>query len=1109
MPPKRRGAQTKSAAPPKVAATPDQPKSLPSSKSAPTPPPALAPPPPKPIEVDATRVRKEWSRFMDAWYEPQKKKFVEKLQKDLLVKYKDLGPAKETQKLREMELFEKLDSIAQQLAQPAREEWERRLYLAQLREDQWDNMSGEEQQEVMSVFVGFFADDVEDMDADLSADPSSIEDDESIVEEPQYRSIPSTSFAPSRHPVPPTPSRGTFEFVNPTSLFTPSMTPPNPSKNLPALSMDHLATLDPSNAGRSADPASASVNAMFGFQNWASEAGIVTQQPQGQPAKPPSVPSSAQTLSARPRATDNMSRQASAASNLSSPPLKSSSPQYSPPNHTTKFSPPINAENLPPGKRYIGPTITEDEPDPMDEELLKSKMADDYQQYKISLRIQMIYQFHAEAADIEIKLFETLLADEGTKESRARAVQEHETSMMHLREQKEEERKRLCAEEREKRRQEMRQHLAHRRSVPTREVDHVPARADPQWPMPDKTSFQPQRPGKATHQKENVPVSLPVVATPSAKLEPPSIMKKSISTLSQDEASANEAVFANAMATMSGNPGATGLTAEQASLNEALFANAKAMLASQGQQPSGKNTLQPPSIMKKSHSSRSHEHDVPQITVSFAEPPRPVVAPEPAQLPPTTTRGKKGKKAQPAVQLPPTKSVTITEELDIEAEPPPPAASLWDAATVATKSARGTASVLSASKAKVNVSIEDDDDDVHAFPTVLTPGPSKSNAATKKTPQATKKGKKVTITEEPDGDADPIVSPTSSKLKAAKGGWGPANGKSKVVPTVVEESEPEPLAAPPPGPRVASAWGKKTSPAANSKASAKPQLKATVSEEPESESEPEFARAPPRTNKGKSAWGAPPTTSSTGATTKAGKKTAPQQEEPRRGVATPGLKSARVEVVPDPEDEWVVGDGAMPGTLEFVASEEAEEYEEEVDTSGWFKPENMSYWANFIAGQPEPEAESPSPVSPAAESAEPVDKHVRWTPTAGGESDDEEELGEGDAELANNVWMQYAISGGDTPSFGDIGEPHFTTSESVQHETMATTTASVWEQGKGKKPHSKNPHSKNPTTGDLGNRVQQTPVFDRAAFTGQQWPKMESWLSPPARGQNSGSARVF
>ncbi|KAH0834797.1 hypothetical protein J3R83DRAFT_10398 [Lanmaoa asiatica] len=227
------------------------------SDPAPVPAPTPSPPPPQPVEKDAARVRKEWSKFINAWYEPRKKKLVEKLQKDLVVKYKNLGSIKETRILREMEFFEKLDSIAQQLAQPARAEWERRLELAQLREDQWDDMSGEEQQAVMTVFVGFFADDVEDMmDDDILVDPSSIEDVWNVVE-PQHREMmrvdePLGPKLPSY--IPPTSTRGDFEFFNPTS-FTDSMTVLYP-KNLPTLSMDHLAILGPSNAECSTEPPS-------------------------------------------------------------------------------------------------------------------------------------------------------------------------------------------------------------------------------------------------------------------------------------------------------------------------------------------------------------------------------------------------------------------------------------------------------------------------------------------------------------------------------------------------------------------------------------------------------------------------------------------------------------------------------------------------------------------------------------------------------------------------------------------------------------------------------------------------------------------------------------
>lgn len=777
----------------------------------------------------------------------------------------------------------------------------------------------------------------------------------------------------------------------------------------------------------------------------------------------------------------DMSRQASAASSSSSPPLNISSPQYSPPIPTTKFSPPINAENLPLGKRYIGPVI-EEELDPMDAELLKSKMADEYQQYKISLRIQMIYQFHAEAAEVEIKLFETLLASEDTKEGRARAVQEHETSMMRLREQKEEERKRLCAEEREKRRQQIWQHLAQRRPPQNREVDPG-AKANPPKPLPDKTSVQ-HRSGRGTHQKENVPLLQPATTSSSSKLELPSSIKKSNSSLSQGEASANEALFASAMAQMTqGKAGAIGLTPTQASLNEALFSNAAAVLAAQSQPgSSGKSTVQPPSIMKKSNSSRSQDQDIPQISVTFAEPP--TATPEPAQAPPAVVKGKKGKKGQLTAQLPPAKTVAITEEpgMGMDAEPAP---SLWNTATVAAKNVRSVAStsVPTTSKAKLNASVEEERDP-DPIPTTA-PAPSKGNVNAKKTVPSSKKGKTVTITEEPDVDADPIVSPPPSvKTKATKGAWGPVNGKSKVTPPV-EENKLEHSTPPPP---VTSVRGKKTAEAA-AKSGLKPQLKVAISEEQESE----FERipAPARANKTKSAWEVPAATSSASTSTQVGKKATQQQVDLRRGAATSGFKSVRVDTVPDPDHEWPETANTMPGALESVGSEEAEqeEEEEEGDATAWFNPEDISYWAK-LAGQSEVETQD------IAQATEQTGKHVRWTPTAGGESEDEEEFGEADDELAASMWMQYAISGGDMPALGGPPEePQVMPSEIVQRE------ASLWDQGRGKK-------KLNPTTGDPGSRVQQTSVFDRAALTGQ-WPKMESWLSPPSRGQSSGSTRVF
>ena len=732
---------------------------------------------------------------------------------------------------------------------------------------------------------------------------------------------------------------------------------------------------------------------MLGFQNWASEVGTVSQQPSTK--HPP-----AQTL-ARPRATDNMSRQASAASNLSSPFSKTTSPQYSPPNPTTKFSPPINPESLPLGKRYIGPVITEEEPDPLDEELLKSKMADDYQQFKIGLRIQMIYQFHAEAADIEIKLVESLLADQGTKESRARAVQEHETNMMRLREQKEEDRKRLCAEEREKRRQEIRQHLAQRRPQ-NREVEPKPP------PLP---AFVQPRPGKVAHQKENVPL-----AAPPAKLELPSMMKKSSSALSQDEAAANEALFANFQqrpakvahqkesvplvtpAAMLEPPStmkksSSMLSQDEAAANEALFATVQQRPAKVVHQkeniplaPPAK--LGPPGAIKKSISMLSQDDATANealfanamammqgkgatgLTPAQASSNEAVFASAAAVLTAQESSGrasvmnKSSKRLQEDVPV-------ITVSL---ASAPAPAAQAPPVAAKGKKGKKGSAAQPAVVKA-VTVTEEPEMDATPAAPSLWdaatgvaksawgaaasiskpveadAPVPSKS---AKKAP-ASKKGKKVTMIEGPDIDA-PIVAPPP------KPAWGAAN-KAKAAPA----EEP-----------AVSGWGKK------------PQLKVSISEE---------AGASKLARPGPSATTAP--------------------------IATP----VRIEPEPEPEEASLAtpGDGA----------------ETEPGASDWFNPENMSYWANVMADSAE---------------SEPAGKHVRWTPVVNESDDEGEEEG-----LDTNLWMQYAISGGEIPS---LEEPHAT------------------------------PQEKKTATGDY---------FNRAALTGGQWPKME-WMS---RGQSSGSARVF
>lgn len=243
MPSKRR---TPAKAPPSAAAkaAPSAPKDAPPqpAKATPVPsPPPPPPPPPQPVETPATKVRREWQKFISNWYEPQQKKLREQIQKDLAAKYRNSGLSKAQQKARDAELQKKFSQMAPQLAEPARTEWEKRLEAAQLREDEWNDMTSEEQQAVLNVFVGLFGDDDGDDDDDdgpnqqSPANVSSIGEDE-IPTEDQYR-------APGSRPSPPMPSSATFELVNPTSLFVETASPPNPTKTLPALSMVRLGIL--------------------------------------------------------------------------------------------------------------------------------------------------------------------------------------------------------------------------------------------------------------------------------------------------------------------------------------------------------------------------------------------------------------------------------------------------------------------------------------------------------------------------------------------------------------------------------------------------------------------------------------------------------------------------------------------------------------------------------------------------------------------------------------------------------------------------------------------------------------------------------------------------
>lgn len=873
MPPKRRTAAKSAPAPAKGAPTPP-----PAKQAAPPAPPPPPPPPPPPVESPSAKVRKEWLNFISTWYEPQKKKLVDQLTKDLDAKYKKQS-SRIQQSARQAEQEKRLSEITTQLAEPAHEEWNNRLAAVQLLVDDWTDITEQEQQSVIAVFNAFYEDNEEE---EVSTPFDSSEVDESVasaVEEPQLGD--SSPFFTIRHS-PPTPITANFELVNPSSFFTDT----KQARKLPELAMDNLATLNNLNTGRTPADAGTTTSAVFGFQGWASEAAL---------AVPPQSQSTNRNIN---RATDNISRQASAASSASSPLFSSqAAPHHSPPQPTSKISPLSVAHTLLPGKRYIGPVIAEEEAEPIDEELLKAKMAADFLEFKMEVRIQMIQQFHAKASAIEIELARQLESNNSTcsKESRLLTLHEHEENMMSLREAKELERKKLCDKERDRRLQEhkfLQQAAAQKAINQTRlnasaSSSKISPASQPGWtshPAP-----------KLASQKENLSTgSLPT------KPEPPSMVKKSASARSHDII-----------------PG----------FDEAAFLKAQAEAASlaKGKQPASTTTSNPPS--RPSALKKTENISPPDEPVESVAPP-----------PPTTTKGKKGKKTPTATQQ--SKTVTFNEEPDTDAEPPP----VWGA-----KSAKGA-------RASKSVMIEEEQDE-DADPLFSA---WNARAATP-APAPAKKGKAAVVIEEVVVEPTPPVTSAPGWGSASSWGSAAAGkkGKAPMVPAEVTEEPFQTWTAPskkgkaPIAPADATGdpfqtWtapGKKgkapvisadpmedpfqtwTAPSgAWGTASAK-KPKVTVVEEPDEEAE-------------LMAWGI----GLKGALSsgKQTKKVAPQPEA--RGVAQSSSKFALVQDVSEEEEEEEGWDqirpaSAIPGGLDTTT---------EAGGDAW----GSSYWGNLAKGQP-------------------------------------------------------------------------------------------------------------------------------------------------------------
>lgn len=653
-------------------------------------------------------------------------------------------------------------------------------------------------------------------------------------------------------------------------------------------------------------------------------------------------------------------------------------------------------------------------------------MAAEYEEFKHSLRIQMIYDFHTEAAEIEIRLVEMLLTDEGTKESRAKAVQEHEMRMMALREQKEEERKRRCAEERERRRQDYLAQAA-LRSTQGRDVDPSSGRKGAPSKASDK-SVPPK--GLTVSQKENAPVQ-PLTASASGsgpKPEPPSILKKSPSAMTEAEASSNEAIFAEAAALL---------------MQERLTADALV-------------SPQPPQSRKRTNSTRLPNHHIPQITVNLVDPPPPTAPSAPAVL----TAATKGKKAAKKRQVATPKPAAVSEESgkpDVDAEPPPSLSS-WGVSIL--RGVRGNPPTLAT-----------EESDPDAGSNIISTFASSLTAPwdTTKKPNSGKKSKTVTFTDDVGGEDE------AAFMAPLKGTRSSVNGKQakKTVPALEEQTPRGPTKVTPQPPNVKKPSKASVTSTANKRAKA-----AAVSEELEgAEEEETLLSAPPplsRQTSTTAAWG-PVATGQTQVTT------SQTGFQPPRGMEASRSKSARAETIPEPNVAWGMPRGGdsvnMPGALEDGGvSVESDEDDD------WLDKENAEYWNKFIGLDAEKQA---------AETSSDPAKHVRWMPTVDHDSD-EDDLGDDGDSLGGEMWMQYAIGGGEIPVLDAAIEPEVVLAQ-------RRPELNVWEQGKTKK-------GGGPST-DAG---KSSSTSEKTTLQGAPWPKIENWLSSTSRvGQSSGSAKFL
>ncbi|KAF9254599.1 hypothetical protein L218DRAFT_461377 [Marasmius fiardii PR-910] len=433
--------------------------------------------PPKRSTVSMSRadqVRNLWAEF-EIWHTEQLAQLDERIQKVLQEidqnrkptggKKKNKGKDKEKDQEIEKKKAEARKEIEKSFGgNKVREEWQSRLHKAGLFDQDWDNMTENEQRKVEKI-LGVDLDEV----------------DVTIIE---------TAPPP---PAPPAPTSA--QRTSPSSMFTSSMA----SSSRTDILSDNYAFVDPTTFSTEAIEAEgtgtfdnwlevrqriksddeisldASTTSSWGGGNevpaylaWSSELSrsstqssqtslsgsperLMSKLPGPEPIQSNLVSSAVNRLNLfGDDDTPNTKRQADAAH---PDPMRAGRTSFKNLDHTMRGVHPSGSSTSSINKRsksrsrYIGPELVDREEESVE--------AQQFKEFKRMVRAQKIREFHDEAAqadiDLAVVIDEAIQSRTESKEVTARLIEEHEQAMLRLRQRKEEERKEIVEKERQRR----------------------------------------------------------------------------------------------------------------------------------------------------------------------------------------------------------------------------------------------------------------------------------------------------------------------------------------------------------------------------------------------------------------------------------------------------------------------------------------------------------------------------------------------------------------------------------------------------------------------------------------------------------------------------------